>query len=187
VLFRVATNLAIDHLRRHSTWRETILLDTRERAVNDAAFVAESQLLRGSPETRAIAREHLTVCLSCTLRNLPPEQAAALLLVEVYGFTVPEAAGILGVAFGQAKGWIQSARAKLREKYDATCALVTKQGVCYQCVELSGFFNGREDDPLDGTPRDIDARLAILREHRDATLGPWHRLMMRIVDDVLAS
>jgi RNA polymerase sigma-70 factor, ECF subfamily len=146
-LLRVATNLAIDYLRRHSTWRENILLETRERAVTDEAFVAESRLLRGSPEMSAIAREHLAVCLSCTLRNLPPEHGAALLLVEVYDFTVPEAAEILGVSVGQAKGWIQSARAKLREKYSATCALITKQGVCYQCVELSRSFNGREENP----------------------------------------
>lgn len=184
-LFRVATNLAIDYLRRHSTWRENILVETKERAVSDEAFVAESQLLRGSPEMRAIAREHLVVCFSCVLRNLPPERAAALLLTEVYGFGIEEAAEMLGATFGQAKSWIQAARAKLREKYDATCALITKQGVCYQCVELSEFFNGQKEDPLQGTPGDMDARLAILRERRDASLGPWHRLMMRIVDDVL--
>lgn len=184
-LFRVATNLAIDHLRRHSTWRENILVETRERAVADEAFVAESQLLRGSPEMRAIAREHLVVCFSCVLRNLPPERAAALLLTEVYGFSVEEAAEMLGATFGQAKSWIQAARAKFRESYDATCALITKQGVCYQCVELSEFFNGQKEDPLQDTTGDMDARLSILRERRDAPLGPWHRLMMRIVDDVL--
>ena len=184
-LFRVATNLAIDHLRSHRTWRENMLLDTRERATKDAAFVAESRLLRGSPEMSAIAREHLAVCFSCTLRNLPPEHAAALLLAEVHGFTVAEAAEILGATFGQTKGWIQAARTKLREKYDATCALITKQGVCYQCVELGKFFNAREEDPLVGTRRDLDARLSILSEHRDDALGPWHRLMMRIVDDLL--
>lgn len=186
-LFRVATNLAIDYLRRHSTWRENILVETQQRAESEAAFVAESRLLCESPEMKAIAREHLAVCLSCTLRNLPPEQAAALLLVEVYGFSVHEAAAIFDATHSQAKNWIQSARARLREKYAASCALVAKQGLCYQCVELSRFFNGREEDPLAGTPRDIDARLAILRERRSDALGTWHRLMMRIVDDVLGS
>lgn len=186
-LFRVATNLAIDYLRRHSTWRETVLIDARERAVKDRGFVAESRLLTGSPEMRAIAREHLAVCFSCTLRNVPPEQAAALLLAEVYGFTVREAAEILGATFGQAKNWIQAARARLHEKYATTCALITKQGVCYQCVELNEFFTGRKENPLDGTTKDIDARLAILRERRATELGPWHRLMMRIVDDILGT
>lgn len=184
-LFRVATNLAIDHLRRHGTWRETVLLETRDRADRDRAFVAESRLLVGSPELRTIAREHLAVCFSCCLRNLPPEQAAALLLVEVHDFTVADAAAILDATPGQAKAWIQAARARLREKYDRTCALVAKQGVCYQCVELGEFFTGRREDPLEGTERDLDARLALLRDRRRAELGPWHRTMMRLVDEVL--
>ena len=184
-LFRVGTNLAIDHLRRHSTWRENIMLEAREVAERTDAFLAESSLLRGSAEMSAIAREHLAVCFACTLRNLPTQQAAALLLVEVYGFTVDEAAGILDASFGQAKNWIQSARGYLNDKYGTTCALITKQGVCHQCVELSEFFHGRQDDPLEGTARDVDARIAILRERREATLGPWHKLMMRLVDDVL--
>ena len=87
-LFRVATNLAVDHLRRHATWRERVMERTRERCERDEAFVAESALLRGSPEMKSIAREHLAVCLACTLRNLEPEQSAALLLREVHGFTV---------------------------------------------------------------------------------------------------
>jgi RNA polymerase sigma-70 factor (ECF subfamily) len=184
-LFRVGTNLAFDHLRRHSTWRETVLEETRERAVNDAAFVAESRLLCGSPEMSAIAREHLAVCLSCTLRSLQPEQAAALLLAEVYGFSVGETAQIIGATGTRVKNLIQAARARLRDKYAATCALITKQGVCHQCLELSGFFNGRAEDPLAGTPRTLDDRLAILRQHH--RLGPWHRIMMRIVDDLLAT
>ncbi len=72
-----------------------------------------------------------------------------------------------------------------RARYDATCALVTKTGVCYQCVELAELFNGRPDDPLDATRRDFEARLDVLRERRDTALGPWHRLMMRLVDTLL--
>lgn len=70
-LFRVATNLALDHLRRHATKREHIMLETRERAEADPAFLADVALLRGSAETSAIAREHLMICFACTLRNLP--------------------------------------------------------------------------------------------------------------------
>jgi RNA polymerase sigma factor (sigma-70 family) len=184
-LFRIATNLAIDHLRKHSTWRETVLLDTRETADRDQGFVAESRLMVGSPELRSIARDHLLVCFACTLRNLSPEHAAALLLAEVYGFKVREAAEILDVTHGQTKHWIQLARETMRKKYAESCALVAKGGVCYQCVELSEFFNGVGVDPLAGTAKDLDARLRLLRENRGGELGPWHHLMMRIVDDVL--
>jgi RNA polymerase sigma-70 factor (ECF subfamily) len=139
-LFRVVTNLAIDHLRRHGTWRETVLDDTRTRATSDAGFVAESKLLAGSAEMKSIAKDHLAVCFSCTSRSLAPEEAAALLLKEVYDFTNDEVAGVMGASFGQAKNWIQSARAKLTERYARTCALVTQEGVCFQCVELDRFF-----------------------------------------------
>jgi RNA polymerase sigma-70 factor, ECF subfamily len=184
-LFRVVTNLAIDHLRKHSTWREDLLLDTRDRARRDQAFVAASRLLKGSPETKSIAREHLAVCFSCTARNLRPQEAAALLLKEVCGFTNQEAADILSVSFAQAKNYVQEARASLSARYAASCALVTRQGVCFQCVELDEFFNGTRRDPLEGTSRDLDARLAVLREQGAARLGPWHQKMMQLVNEIL--
>lgn len=184
-IFRVGTNLAIDHLRRHSTWRETFLEDARARAEGDPAFVAESLGLRGSPETTQIAREHLDVCLACTLRNAGPDGAAALLLREAYGFTVDEVAEVLGARPAQVKGWIQSARAALEARYATTCALVSRTGVCHQCVELDGFFGSKQGDPLDGTRRDVGARLAIVRERAREGLGPWHRRMLALADDVL--
>ena len=184
-LFRVVSNLAIDHLRRHSTWREMVLVETRERAEADPGFVAESLRMRGTPEMSAIAREHLAVCFACTLRNLPPRQAAALLLREVHGFSTAEAADALDATAIQVKNWIQQARRTMSERYGHTCALVVKAGVCHQCVELDGFFNGRQRDPLAGTKRDIGARLQVLRETREAALGPWHRRLFRLVEDVL--
>lgn len=184
-MFRVVSNLAIDYLRRHSTWKEMVLIDTRERAEADPAYVAESLQLRGNPEMAAIAREHLAVCFACTLRNLPPLEAAALLLREVHDFSTTATAKTLDATPVQVKNWIQKARRTMAERYGHTCALVTKQGVCHQCVELDGFFNRQQRDPLAGTTRDLTARLAILRATRQAALGPWHRRMLKLVEDIL--
>lgn len=41
-LFKVVTHLGIDYLRRHSTWRELVLVDTKERCARDEGFVAQS-------------------------------------------------------------------------------------------------------------------------------------------------
>ena len=183
-LFRVSTNLALDHLRRHSTKRELPLLDIRERAEADADFVSASDRLRGSPETKAIAREHLVACFACTLRNLPGQQAAALLLKEVHGFSTEEVAAVLDARFGQVKHWIQAAREVLTRRYATTCALVAKDGVCYQCVELDDFFNGRKSNPLGGAAH-LDARLAILRELKDKPLGTWHAKLFDVVRDII--
>ena len=184
-LFRVVSNLAIDHLRRHSTWREMVLIDTRTHAEADPAYVAESLQLRGNPEMAAIAREHLAVCFACTLRNLPPPQAAAFLLREVHAFSTVETANALDATPIQVKNWIQQARRTMEERYGYTCALVTKEGVCHQCVELDQFFNGTQRDPLAGSQRDLAARLTILRATRQAALGPWHQRMLKLVEDIL--
>jgi RNA polymerase sigma-70 factor (ECF subfamily) len=184
-LFRVVSNLAIDHLRRHSTWKEMVLVDARGRAEATPEFMAASLRLRDSPETSAIAREHLAVCFACTLRNLPPHEASALLLKEVHGFATAEIAEMLGASAVQVKNWLQQARRTLEQRYAHTCALVAKQGICHQCVELDGFFNNRRRDPLDGTSRTVEARLAILRDLRARSLGPWHRRMMSLIDDLL--
>ena len=184
-LFRVVSNLGIDHLRRHATKKEVVLVDVRGRAESNAGFMAESNRMRGSAETRAIAREHLMTCFACTLRNLPPQQAASLLLKEVHGYSVAEVADLLGATFPQAKNWLQEGRRAMEMRYAATCALIAKEGVCYQCSELDQFFNGTNADPLAGTSRDLDARLAILREHRASPPGVWHTKMLRLVEDVI--
>lgn len=183
-LYRVSTNLALDHLRRHSTSREFPLLEARRRAETDMQFVKASQDLRGSPETKAIAREHLVACFACTLRNLPAEHAAALLLKEVYGFSTQEVADMLDARFAQVKNWVQAAREQLTNLYSTTCALVTKQGVCFQCVELDRYFNDDGSNPLQQSA-DLDARLSVLRDLRHQPLGPWHSKLFELVRQVI--
>lgn len=184
-LFKVVTRLALDHLRRHSTWREISLPAVREQAEQDVDFVKASLDMRGSPEMAAIAREHLAMCFSCTLRNLSPRQAACILLKEVYGLTVEETAAAVEATFGQAKNWIQEGRAELERRYQRTCALIAKAGVCYQCVELDEFFNGEQRNPLAGTAADVAARLQLLRGTAAATPGPWHDRMLALIADTL--
>lgn len=125
------------------------------------------------------------MCFSCTLRALSPHESGALLLKEVYDFSVEEVAEVMDASFGQAKNWIQSARAKLSARYAETCALVHQKGACFQCVELDRFLGANAGDPLAGTAGDLDARLRVVRELRETPLGPWHRKMMRLVDEVL--
>jgi RNA polymerase sigma-70 factor (ECF subfamily) len=182
--FRIATNLAFDELRRHSTWRENMMPDLRELAESDSEFVEQSIAMIGTPETKAIAREHLAACFACVLRNLPERKAAAFLLKEVHGFSIEEVAKLLGASAGQAKNWLQEARAYMHARYSETCALVVKQGICYQCVELDGFFKADNGNPLAGSANDIDARTRILIALRDKKYDPWHRLLLELLDDL---
>lgn len=183
-LFRVATNLAFDELRRHSTWRENVLLDLRELAESNPGIVAQSKALVGTPETKMVAREHLVACFSCTLRNLPEPKAAAFLLKEVHDFSLVEIADLLRATEAQAKNWLQEARAFMRAQYDQTCALMTKKGVCYQCVELADFFLSGEGNPLAGTRDHLDGRIDFVRQLRSRPTGKWHSMLLKLLDDL---
>jgi len=184
-LFRVATNLALDELRRHATWRETMVADLRQAAEDNPDFAARSAELVGSPETKVVAREHLAACFACTLRNLPERKAAALLLKEVHDFTLAEISEVLQASEAQTKNWLQEARAYMRARYQDTCALIAKKGVCYQCVELDDFFRANHGNPLPASGDHMDARIAILRDIRAESLGPWHRHLLGLIDDLL--
>lgn len=183
-LFRVATNLAIDELRRHSTQRESLVSDLREAAESDPAFVARSTALVGTPETKSIAREHVAACFSCVLRNLPEQRAACVLLREVFDFSIDETAGILGATANQVKNWLQQGRARMVATYDDTCALVGKQGVCHQCVELDGFMRAGQGSPSDAAALSYESRIAIVREQSSQPWGAWHRMLFELLDDI---
>lgn len=183
-IFKVATNLAFDQLRRHSTWRETMVVDLRVAFENGDGLVERSKALIGTPETKAIAREHLLACFACTLRNLPENRAAALLLKEVHGFSRREICEILDAAPGQVKNWLQEARDYMSNKYSMTCALIAKNGVCYQCVELDGFFSAGQGNPL-ATDGSLAARLEIAGQLREKPWGRWHRVVFDLIDDIL--
>ncbi len=180
-LYRIATNLGLDYLRRHGTVRETVMLDLRRRAEESPAFAEATRTFRGSPEAISVAREHLSFCMACCLQRFPLPQGAALLLVEMVGLTVAQTAAVLDARPAQVKGWLQATRAATDEQYGSTCALVAKQGVCYQCVELDRFHGADRGDPLEGTRRGFADRLEVLRTQPPAQ---WTQLLGELLDDL---
>jgi RNA polymerase sigma-70 factor (ECF subfamily) len=77
--------------------------------------------------------------------------------------------------------------------FDARCSLINKQGVCYQCTELNGIFNPKQDAQAelikiqmvrDAEKKDketlFDLRLKILQEldpfESDAAVLQLHHL-----------
>ena len=103
-LYRVANNAAIDGIRRQKrlAWlRLPHLLGTRDEP---AAADAHGQV----PE-----REHV----QAVLRTLPPENAAALLLHALEGYSYKEIAEIQGCTLTAVRSRIARARAAFKETY----------------------------------------------------------------------
>lgn len=109
-LFRVATHLALNHLRNRATsLGAAVSLDTAGidrhtlapsgAALDPGARVADADTLRRA------------------LMALSPRQRAALVLREVYGLSCREVAAALGISAGAAKTLLWRARDELRERY----------------------------------------------------------------------
>ena len=64
---------------------------------------------------------------------------------------------------------------------------MAKEGACFQCVELDRFFGAGARDPLAGTARDLDARLAVLRQSREALVVPPPVAVPRATDSTAAT
>jgi RNA polymerase sigma-70 factor (ECF subfamily) len=98
-LYRITYNVCMDDLRHR---RDVVSLDDDERP-------EEASPLRGPAET-VVEREDLAAALGA----LPPEQRAAVLLVDADGFDYGEAATIMGVPGGTVASRLNRGRAALR-------------------------------------------------------------------------
>lgn len=145
-VFQIATNLSYNYLQRQKRWTA----DVSEKAKK---LVLENESLRNQiikvheSSTEAIyeMKEHIDTCFTCIAKNLPIENQIALMLKDIYDFSVLEIRLILDKTEGVIKYLLQDARKSMTEIFDNRCALVNKNGVCHQCSELNGWFNPKQN------------------------------------------
>src|SRR5882762_3160912 len=145
-VFRIATNLAYDHLRKLKRWPA----DAQDQGANLAIGTAEiGQAFRIVHQTSNAGayemKEHIDFCFTCISKTLPIENQVALILKDVYDFPVKEICLILDKTEGIVKHLLIYARDTMTGIFDNRCALVNKNGVCDQCSQLNGIFNPKQD------------------------------------------
>jgi RNA polymerase sigma-70 factor (ECF subfamily) len=101
-LHRVVVNACLDRLRRRAA-----------RPVSVAPIDPERHAEAGPPMPDPIEVRDLRLALSSALATLPVEQRAALVLVDMEGYSVDEAAHLLDVPPGTIKSRCARARVKL--------------------------------------------------------------------------
>jgi RNA polymerase sigma-70 factor (ECF subfamily) len=102
-LHRIVVNACLDRLRRRAARPATTGTD---QEVLDALTAA-----RGPGDPSADSDTSLDVLSA--LRVLPPDQQAALVLVDMLGYPVADAAEVLGVSVGTVKSRCSRGRARL--------------------------------------------------------------------------
>jgi RNA polymerase sigma-70 factor (ECF subfamily) len=127
-LYRIATNVCIDHLRRtgrrpqryapvpgfdsgtgEPPERLTWLQPYPDQVLDEAA--AEEQ-----PEAAAVSRETMELVFLAALQHLPPRQRAVLIFRDVLGRPVEETATLMDMSVAASNSALQRARQTLRER-----------------------------------------------------------------------
>ncbi len=145
-VFKIATHLSYNYLQRQKRWTADVseqakkLVLGNEKLRNEIIHVNES-----SENARYDMKEHIDTCFTCISKNLPIENQIALILKDMYDFSVAEICQIMDKTEGVIKYLLQDARKTMIEIFDNRCALINKNGVCHQCSELNGWFNPKEN------------------------------------------
>ena len=125
-LYRIATNVCLDHLRRRRP--PTIPLDS-DGSGEDAQLAAARERHSSLIET-ALERSEMSECVQSYLETLPDDYRVAILLHDVCGLSNPEIARLLDCSVATAKIRLHRARRRLREVLDAACAFdIDERGV----------------------------------------------------------
>ena len=145
-VFKIATNLAYDHLRKLKRWPA----DAQDQGANLAIGTVEiGQAFRIVHQTSTAGayeiKEHIDFCFTCISKTLPIENQVALILKDIYDFPVKEICLILDKTEGVVKHLLNDARNTMTGIFENRCALINKTGVCDQCSQLNGIFNPKQD------------------------------------------
>lgn len=111
-LYRIATNLCIDELRRRKG-KETYSID-EEIETDEGNMKREYSDTNPNPEEIAMKKEEKHH-IDNAINNLSEDHKAAIILRDLQGFEYNEISKILGCSLGTVKSRISRARIQLRE------------------------------------------------------------------------
>jgi len=145
-VFKIATNLAYDHLRKLKRWQT----DAQDRAADLAIGSEEIRRVFWIVHETSYAgayemKEHIDYCFTCISKTLPIESQVALILKDIYDFQVKEICLIIGKSEGVIKHLLNDARNIMTDIFEHRCALINKNGVCHQCSHINEIFNPKQD------------------------------------------
>jgi RNA polymerase sigma-70 factor (ECF subfamily) len=145
-VFKIATNLAYDHLRKLKRWQA----DAQDRAADLAIGSEEIRQVfwmvhNTSPAGAYEMKEHIDYCFTCISKTLPIENQVALILKNIYDFQVKEIGLILEKTEGVIKHLLNDARNTMTDIFEHRCALINKSGVCHQCSHINEIFNPKQN------------------------------------------
>jgi RNA polymerase sigma-70 factor, ECF subfamily len=172
-LYRIATNVCLDELARRER-RARPIEEGPAGSTTDALIqrpathwiepIPDAYALPADadPSERAMLRQSIRLAFVAALQRLAPKQRAALLMVEVLGWSVAEAAATLDTSAAAVNSALQRARAALATRGDNTPSELSES----QRHLLKRYVEAFER-------YDIDELAALLRQDVNFSMPPY--------------
>ncbi len=133
-VYRIATNVCLDHLRRRSTTQDSVTHSLDEMSMEQEMLVDDEA---ASPEQQAV-RSEMSTCVQALIDQLPPDYRAALILHDLEGMTSAQIADVLAVSLDTVKIRLHRARARLRAALKMGCDFAHDERSVLVCEPKAG-------------------------------------------------
>ena len=168
-LYRIATNVCLDMLRRSArrltsmhTFAEVPWLQPYPDSLLDEMAPSDQQ-----PDAVVVERETIELAFLAAMQLLPPRQRAALIASDVLGWTARETASLLETSVAASNSALQRARATMQEHLPAQRAEWSAGRPSDQDrALLAGFIDAHERG-------DAKAAVAIAAQDLRITMPPY--------------
>lgn len=183
-LCSIGARLAIDHLRQRRRWREQAQSIFGNFAHTDPEIGGQVGATFSDPDFSYDVGEHIAYCFTCVGRSLEPELHAALVLRDVLELKNEEAAIALGMSLSTFRHRLSDARGQMQKTYEGLCALVNKEGICWQCSGLRDAAPEGRKGPDVPTSVDWAGRLRLVRMAAlsERKAGAMHDVFFRLTE-----
>ncbi len=140
-IYRIATNVALDHLRRSSQM-------TAEISSIDTEGEEEPVRLRGeiSLIDQQLIQKEMNACIRNVIKKLPEDYRAVIVLGELEEFKNNEIAEILQVSLDTVKIRLHRARSKLKKELENLCCFYRDERNVLSCDLKSAIRQLKESD-----------------------------------------
>ncbi len=88
-VFQIATNLSYNYLQRQKRWTPDVSEQAKKLVLGNSTL--SNQIIKiheTSTEAKYDMKEHIDTCFTCISKNLPIENQIALMLKDVYDFSL---------------------------------------------------------------------------------------------------
>ena len=138
-IYKIATNTAIDRIRKNKPAKHNLAYDALEDVEDKNIWTGESRALDNH-----VIRKEMNDCIRDVVFKLPETYRTVIVLSEFEGFKNEDIAGILGLGIESVKIRLHRARLKLKEELSKQCILYRDDRNEFACEQKSDSLMGKD-------------------------------------------